>query len=263
MDTTVNPLDGEYDIDDGVYLQNIDKDNKNNWPAPETVHSWIYKAVEGHTKEDPIDKRTCVRVIYSGQYHVDLPIYGEYKKAYYLAEKGENGWHTSDPRALADWFKKQVKQSGEQLRNIVRYLKAWADYKSKSKNVKLPNGLILTVLVVENHANKERDDSAFGRTIRNIYQKIVDSLVVYNPVDQSEILTERLTETQKKTFKDLLASLLDSANKALDEKNKKESCKIWRKEFGDRFPCCDDIKEEESLRYTSSPAILKDDARSA
>lgn len=62
MGTIVNPLDGEYDIDDGVYLQNLDKENKDSWPTPETVHSWIYKAVEGHTKEDPIDKRIKERV---------------------------------------------------------------------------------------------------------------------------------------------------------------------------------------------------------
>ena len=145
----------------------------------------------------------------------------------------------------------------------MRYLKAWADYKSKTNNVKLPRGLILTVLVAENYVEKERDDSAFGRTIRNIYQKIIDSFVVYNPVDQDEILTERLTDPQKKKFKELLVSLLNNANKALDEKSKKEACRIWRREFGDRFPCCDDIKEEESPLYTSSPAILRDDARSA
>ena len=28
MLTIVNPLDGEYDIDDGIYLQNIDSDDK-------------------------------------------------------------------------------------------------------------------------------------------------------------------------------------------------------------------------------------------
>lgn len=260
MATIVNPLDGEYDIDDGVYLQNLDK-NKNNWPTPETVHGWIYEAVRGHTKEDPVDKNPCIRVIYSGQYHVDLPIYGEYKNEFYLAERGEKGWHVSDPKALTEWFKNQVKQNDEQLRNIVRYLKAWADYKSKSKNVILPSGLILTILAVENYASRERDDSAFGRTVRNIYQKIDDSFIVYNPVDQSEILTDRLTDTQKKNFKDLLSNLLDSANKAVEEKSKKDACKIWGKEFGDRFPCCDDVKEEKGEESSVGPIYIKNPSK--
>ena len=62
MGTTVNPLDGEFDIDDGVYLQHLDKNDDSEWPTPETVHSWLVKATDGHTKEKPIDKRTCVRV---------------------------------------------------------------------------------------------------------------------------------------------------------------------------------------------------------
>lgn len=260
--TIVNPLDGEYDIDDGVYLQNLDED-KNNWPIPDTAHRWVYEAVKGHTEEDPMDKRTCVRVVYSGHYHVDLPIYGEYKDNFYLAKKGVSGWNISDPKSLTNWIKKQVKQNGGQVRNIVRYLKAWVDYKSKSKNVILPSGLILTILVAENYANKERDDSSFGRTVRNIFQKIIDSFIVYNPVDGNEVLSDRLSETQKKNFKELLFNLWDNANKALGEKSKKKACKIWRKEFGERFPFCDNIKEKETPLYTYSPAILKDDARSA
>jgi hypothetical protein len=258
MATIVNPLDSGYDIDDGVYLQNLDED-KNDWPTPEIVHNWIYEAVKGHTKEDPIDKRTCVRVVYSGQYHVDLPIYGEYKNEFYLAEKGESGWHVSDPQALTDWFKKQVKQNGEQLRNIVRYLKAWTDY--KSKNAKLPSGLILTILVAENYASRERNDAAFGRTIRNIYQKIADSFIVRNPIDQKEILSNRLTDTEKKNFKDLLSNLLDSANNALEDESKKEACKVWRKEFGDRFPCCDDIKEEKGEKSSIGPIYIKNPSK--
>lgn len=263
MSTIVNPLDGEYDIDDGVYLQNLDKDYRENWPTPGTVHGWIYQAVKGHTKDDPIDKRTCIRVVYIGEHHVDLPIYGEYGGKYYLAEKEEKGWHPSDPEALTDLFKKQVKQNGEQLRRTVRYLKAWTDYKSKTNNVKLPSGLILTVLAVENYTSRARDDSAFGRTIRGIYEKISDSFIVHNPVDRTEILSNSLTDIQKKNFKDLLYNLVECANKTLGEKSKKEACKIWRKELGDRFPCCDDIKDEESPLHTSGPAILKDDARSA
>ncbi len=260
MATIVNPLYGEYDIDDGVYLQNLDSE-KSKWPTPETVHNWIYRAVQGHTDKSPIDKRTCVRVVYSGQYHVDLPIYGEYKNQYYLAEKGDKGWHISDPKALTNWFKNQVKQKGEQLRKIIRYLKAWADY--KSKNGKLLSGLILTILAVENYESRKRDDASFGGTIKNVYERIIDSFVVRNPVDSQEILSARLTEIQKKNFKSLMFNLLASANKALKEDSKKEACKIWRKEFGDRFPSCDNIEEEESPLYTPSPALLKDDARSA
>ena len=50
MGTTVIPLDGEFDIDDGVYLQHLDESDNSNWPVPDTVHQWIVKATGGHTK---------------------------------------------------------------------------------------------------------------------------------------------------------------------------------------------------------------------
>lgn len=260
MQTIVNPINGEYDMDDGIYLQNIDKDNKDSWPNPEIVHNWIYQAVKGHTQENPIDKRSCVRVIYAGKYHVDLPIYGIFKDDIYLAEKGEKGWHLSNPKDLTDWFSEQVKQNGDQLRKIIRYFKAWADYQTKSKNKKLPSGLILTILAAESYENRDKDDASFGRTIRNIYQKILNSFVIYNPVDKEEVLSDQLTDTQKEDLKLLISNLLDSANQALGENSKKEACKIWRKEFGDRFTNCDNIEDK---LVTSSPALLRDDARSA
>lgn len=111
MGTTVNPLDGEFDIDDGVYLQHLDDNDDSEWPTPETVHRWLVNATNGHTNEKPIDKRACVRVRYASQYyHVDLPSYAKLNSKYMLAEKGAKGWHRSDPKALTDWFKEQVKR---------------------------------------------------------------------------------------------------------------------------------------------------------
>jgi len=260
MATIINPLDGEFDIDDGVYMQNLGSD-KSKWPKPETVHTWIKKALEGHTKEKIQDKRTCVRVIYSGNYHVDLPIYGIYNNRAYLAEKGKLGWHISEPRKIVEWFKGHVKAKGEQLRRLVRYTKAWADYQSKSGE--LPNGFTLSVLVVEGYVKVERDDTSFAGTISKISERLSKSSVILNPVDKNEDLGKRISEAKYKNFLDRLASLLESASAALKEESKVEACKKWKNEFGARFPKCEELKVEDTPRKTSSPAILRDDARSA
>ena len=261
MRTVANPLDGEYDIDDGVYLQNLDV-NKEKWPPTSTVHNWVFKAVKGHTDKDPVDKRTCVRVIYSGKYHVDLPIYGENKGLYYLAEKGENGWNESNPRTLTAWFKNEVETKGEQLRQVVRYLKAWADFKQKN-NGKMPSGLLLTVLVTYNYEKHDRDDTCVGATVKNIYAIVSTNFAVYNPVDVKEDLASHLTESQKETFKNLVSKLLASAGIALKEDSRKKASETWQKEFGDRFPTGDDPDKKKDLLVTSAPALLKNDARSA
>ena len=115
----------EYDLDDGVYLNEIYANY-----SPSTVHSWIRQAVDGHTHKI-VDKDTCVRVVYANQYHIDYPIYiiDEHGNAK-LAHKSK-GWIVSDPKAFKDWFIDSVNRNGEQLRRIVRYLKAWKESSQK------------------------------------------------------------------------------------------------------------------------------------
>jgi len=258
MGTLIVPLDGEYDIDDGAYLQCLDKD-KGKWPPCATVHSWIYAAVKNHTDQEPVDKNTCVRVIYANQYHVDVPAYGQCEETYYLCDKGQNGWHPSNPRGLTDWFKNELNDKNEQLRSVVKYLKAWADY--KSSEAKMPSGLLLTVLASNHYESFERDDSCFSRTASNILKQVKSDFTIYNPVDEKERLSDRLSETQKEIFKILLEDIVKKAAEALKQDSKKESSKIWKTVFGERFPISDDDGKQKL--FTSGPALLKDDGRSA
>jgi hypothetical protein len=249
MGTMVNPLNGEFDIDDGVYLQHLDTTDKSDWPTPETVHRWLVQATDGHTGQKPIDKRTCVRVRYAGQYHVDLPEYGELNGDYLLAEKGEKGWHQSDPLALTDWFKDRVKVHGEQLRRTVRYLKAWADFQS-GRQGKMPNGLILTVLVANHFRADERDDVSLAKTLRIIADSVCISFCVYNPVDATEKLTSRLTDQQKKRFQEAVADAADAAEVVINIDDRHEASNLWRKQFGDRFPAVekeDDANQKKAI----------------
>lgn len=258
MDTIVTPLDGEFDIDYGVYLQNLPP---NDWPAPHTVHSWIFKAVEGHTNEVPKDKITCVRVIYAGQYHVDLPIYNSSIENSYLAEKGEKGWHESNPIAFTKWFIEVAKREGEQLRRIVHYTKAWADF--KSSNIKLLNSFILTILVVNHFKNSDRDDVSFSSTMKNIHESVNISTVIANPIDSTEIVSERISGPQWSNFNEKISSLLENASNALKDDDKEEASKTWKKVFGERFPIYKGPKEGDKPLATTAPAILGDNGRSA
>lgn len=261
MHTIVNPIDGEYDIDDGVYLQNLDKSDKKDWPTPETVHKWIYDAVDGHTNQKPIDKRTCVRLIYAGQYHLDLPIYAKLNGEILHAEKGKTGWHKSDPQAITDWFQDAASRNSDQLRRMVRYFKAWADY--NSKDGKLPSGLVFTVLVTEKFTANERDDVCLGQLAKDLYLRMISFPYVWNPEPPTEDFYGRYSEDQKTRFIEALRRLKDAAANALTTENKKDACRNWRNELGDRWSNCDALEDEDKPRYTKAPAILRDDARSA
>ena len=252
MGTTVNPLDDEFDIDDGVYLQHLDDNDDSKWPTPETVHRWLVQVTEGHTSEKPIDKRTCVRVQYASQYHVDLPSYAKLSDDYMLAEKGEKGWHGSDPMALTQWFIEYVKAHGEQLRRVVRYLKAWADFQSGRRG-KMPSGLILTVLAAQNFRADERDDVSLTYTAMAISNAVNPVFCVYNPVDSEEELTARLTDEQKVRFQEAISDLASDAVEAIETDDIEEASRLWRRQLGDRFPAIEkenkvDKKQEDAAK---------------
>jgi hypothetical protein len=235
MGTTVNPIGGEYDIDDGVYFQHMDNQDDSDWPAAATVHQWLMKATDEHTSEKPMDKRTCVRIRYAGQYHVDLPSYGELNGQYLLAVKGEARWPHSDPIALTYWFKAMVKLHGEQLRRLVRYLKAWADFQSGRRG-KMPSGLILTVLAANHFQRHEKDDIALTHTFQAILSAVSTIFFVLNPVDINEALTERLTDAQKTRFRVAIKAAAEDTSLAITQEDPHSASKLWRKQLGDRFP---------------------------
>jgi hypothetical protein len=236
MKTIIEPLDGEFDIDDGIYFQVEAEPSQ----AVSTFHRWIDEAVNGQTKKNPMDKQTCVRLIYARDYHLDLPIYYVIEgQTPYLAH-GSKGWIQSDPREFIKWFNGQAdnKSQRKQLKRIVRYLKAWSDYR-KSRGSKLPSGLIFSILAANNIVFDARDDVALYQTLKNIKSKLDQYFVCYRPTTPVyENLLEECSKTNKEYFLSQLDSLIQSAEKALNKNtNLADACKAWQRHFGNvRFP---------------------------
>lgn len=235
INTLVNPIDGEFDLDDGVYLQHLDNRDDRKWPSGATVRQWIVSAVEGHGRGKVVEKNTCVRVRYPGLYHVDLPVYGILNGRCMLAPKGEDQWRYSDPLALIQWIKTNVALYGEQLLRIIRFLKAWADFQS-SQLGKMPSGLMMTVLATRHFQDHARDDIAMTYTLQVISKAVTRFFYVPNPVDINEELTDGLTQIQKERFRDAVKSAALDARGAIRVKSPRSARKLWRRQFGSRFP---------------------------
>lgn len=261
MHTGVNPLDGDYDVDDGVYLQGLGTD-QSTWPTAQAVHGWIVDAVKGYTSVPPKDKARCVRVRYGGDYHVDLPIYAlNAVGTPLLFEKGKVP-SESDPRACTQWFRDAVR-SAAQIRRLVRYFKGWRD--QQSSNGSTASGLALTILTVNHHRPDVRDDVALVNTARAMHAHLNAGGGVHKPVTPFEDLAARWSDTQRERFVSKLANFRDRGQDALDEEDKSVASGIWQKLLGDRFPKVEpppSAKSQSSIR-TSAPAILGNDGRSA
>ena len=265
MRTAIMPIgDDEFDLDNGVYLKgySIEQDE---WPSTQTVHTWVKDAVDGHTSNSPIDKNTCVRVVYEDKYHIDLPIYimgknSDGNSIAYLAHKSK-GWIESDPKAFTSWFQEFVNDNGQQIRRMVKYLKSWKDY--KSIDIK---GMAITILVCNNFSVTEnRDDISLLDTVTNIIDSLDDSFHCYKPVTPTdENLFADISETSKNSILNGLNNLKRKLDVAINEKNnEKEATDILRKVFGDRFPDGEDVNKDISEKTVAPIKLGNEDCHFA
>jgi hypothetical protein len=267
MNTGVNPIpfyDNEgkkilrYDLDDGIYF--IENPNEDNRRAIETWHDWVFESVDNHTSKQTMRKQTCVRVVFADGHYIDLPIYYSLDEEIELAHRSK-GWIESDPLSFSKWFNDL---KNKQLERIVRFLKAWKDYREfNNSSLKLPSGFELTILAAENYIEDDNDDFAFRETIRTIYNTLNEpsGFKCLRPTTpKGEDVFSDYSESKKTSFLNALSSLLANLDLADSEKNFKNASEIIRNNiFGTRFPIGEDKKQEEksnSLSKAIGSAII-------
>lgn len=184
INTALQPIDdNEVDIDDGLYLEHINPSDTDIWPTPKEIHKTLMDALDGHTKDGCEDKTSCVRVVYRNDYHVDIPIYIMKDSHALLANKKTNEWQTSDSKDFKDWFFENRKN--EQTTRIVKYLKAWRDY----KNINMAS-IELTILAVKHHVKDDDDAISLQKTVEAIYTELNFFRYIKKPVAPYENLWE-------------------------------------------------------------------------
>jgi hypothetical protein len=263
MNTIINPIPEydkdnnkllKFDLDDGVYF--LENENEDNRRAINSWHNWVYESVEDHTDILPLKKNTCVRVLYADGHHIDLPIYYKDDNTIELAHKSKD-WIESDPKEFYEWFNKKAKDH-QQLRRIVRYLKAWKNFRENSNsNLKLPSGFALTILATDNYVPDDNDDIAFCETVRKIKEALDNKFECKRPTTpKDENVFENYSESRKNNFLNTLKSLLNDCDRAKNEKNFKKASEYLRdNQFGDRFPLGKNESEnDKSNRLANSVA---------
>jgi len=230
LKTMVKPLGQEdYDLDDGVYLEHTDDDIST--PTPQTVSSWIIKAVENHTKKKPTNKKKCVRVVYEEGYHIDLPIYRNIRGIIHLGTLEGDKWVPSDAKKFNNWFHERLDKT-EQMRSCIKYLKAWKDFNDCDLK-----GIHITVLVGLKHIEVDkRDDMSLAKTVDQVIEYLKDKRAIYNPIDKSENMIESWNKGKLDSTIKSIEEFSQKAQKSLAEDDKQKASKIWRELFGKRFP---------------------------
>ncbi len=187
MCTVVQNDENDYDIDVAIVFDKSNIGTKNPLQTRRLVCDALKKKC-GQLKNEPECKTNCVRVEYADGYHVDFAVYRRFKEdgesTYSYEHAGGNNWTSRDPKAITKWFQDEVKEKGKPLRKVVRLSKMFC--KSRSGWVNMPGGLIQSVVCDEVYAEDyDRLDEIFYYTMKNVRDRLNESIEVYNPTDST------------------------------------------------------------------------------
>lgn len=152
------------------------------------------------------------------------------------------GWQDSDPRPVRDWVVEQVQLKGEQLRRVMRYLKAWRDFQEWDKDD--PKSILLMVAAdaAFDIAIERRDDLALLKVLRRLPDilrgKVINPATRDKPLDDQEDLAKRLDNkgiredviTRIEYFADQLEYAIDTCGVP------SKACEILIEHLGKRVP---------------------------
>lgn len=282
------------DVDDGCYLplsfvSQTKRPSKAAAVFFQAAEEALVEVVEENGWELETSKPTCIRIVISVFAHIDIPLYAIPDDEFQTLQKAalraygydslteaairaerdawtalpsdkvllahrEDDWMTSDPRPVKTWFLGQVDVKGEQFRRVVRYLKAFRDWKWANGG---PSSILLMVAAASIFEKRERrDDLALMEVVAGLPARLRKG--VNNPIEESESLTDRLgrqgVEDAAKAFEELEKAL----RRAIDTNSPSEACTWVRNELGPRFPNEPDRIKEVSVAATilAAPAII-------
>jgi hypothetical protein len=269
--TLIKPVhSGErYDVDVGVYFEWDDEQDAE--PTPKQLRDWVQaelleyeKSCEELKNVEVPPKERCSRSSYIRQFHIDTPVYHlntgtDVRRLACLSDK----WEHSDPKKLYKWFKDAVSgDDRDQLRRLVRYLKAWAAVSFDDAPDSRPTSVFLTVVATQAYqdlwANRLlglADDDALVAVIKKVHGRLFDDRKVANPVDTSEDLN-RMSSEAWDGFLPRLAALQSITERADDAEDEASAALIWSEAFSFLMPL-PETDQVEMVDESSGRAVMQ------
>lgn len=269
VNTAINSLDGDYDIDRALVIDSgLAPDD------PIKPKSVVLDVLTKRSFKNRKIKKPCVTADYSStNLHIDYTIYtrdcsGNYKLAVgKLGSSAENKeWSPSDPKGLIDWIN-EASGYGEssvskrkQFKRLVRYMKRWRDVNFNEQSRKKLFSIGLTIMIKEQYkpdsfSDVKDDLAALGQVVRNMlnagyirqlysYGQAPYRLSVNLPKSPHRDVFQHKVGDQSQPgsdtnigtmFRKKLASLLSKLEEASNETDEIKQCEILNKVFGDDF----------------------------
>lgn len=234
MSTVTQNESNDYDIDVAIVFDDTNLKGLGQIAVKNIIVEALKKKCTNF-KIEPEALTNCVRIVYSDNYHIDFAMYRRTKNTdgSYKYEHAGSEWRERDPRAISNWFKDEIKEHEDKLRQAVRLSKMFC--KSRS-NWQMPGGLIQSVLCDEKIQDYERIDEMFYYTMKEICNRLLSNKEVTNPTSEQSLLL-------KQKDKDKVSNLYNRLNDYLgkldilfsDECTEKEAIEAWYNFFNHNF----------------------------
>jgi len=250
--TIIRPADGvEFDADFMLVMK-----ERADWAqSPKKYIDAVHAALARHgTYEDLVQpaKCRCVRVVYAGDYHVDVVPYLVLVDGRQVIVNGdEDNWEDTDPAGFTAWMKAKNDTTGGHLKRVIRLFKYLRDHQS---NFTLTRSVLLTAMLGERvDASALVSDPGYYGDLPTTFLHLMMDLNAWlqanpakptiadpsgatDPVGNPVTFDHRWSDAAYAAFRsriEVLAGLTKSAYE--DSTSIEHSLELWQKVFGTDF----------------------------
>lgn len=235
LKTMISPVkdDDEVDADLLIYM----KDQPGWTPRDYLGAVWQVFHSNGNYKDIVRRKTRCVTIDYRGDFHVDLVPAIERADGVYICNRDEEQFEKTDGTGLRDWFNDKNRETGGQLKRVVRLIKFLRDHKD---NFTVKSILLTTLLGMFVRATEEFSDTATA--LKSLVERLDAFLQansrmprIANPVLPGEDFNRHWDQTKYDNFSQKIRIYSERIADAYIETDRNTSIRKWRKLFGDGF----------------------------
>lgn len=245
MGTVTQNEENDYDIDVGILIDEEDIDDIGSGKIKNVVLN-AFEQINANFSTPPEKLTNCIRFTYKDGYQIDFAVYREVTNA----EHAGSEWRERSPEAIQGWFDLSKLIAGEDLPQVIQFLKMFN--KSRSSWM-MPGGLVTTILVEENIAHTyDRIDKVLYYTIKRIVDRLQTNQEVYSPVyPYKSILYNDKDKRKIENLKKRLENLLDKLNVLNDyDCTRLKAIEAWQSFFNHTY--WDELQSEEEQNVYDS-----------
>ncbi len=247
--TIIKPVkNNEFDADVLLSINKVD-----SWEPSDYVNNIYGYFRSNKNYQDIVKKRTrCILLDYKGDFHIDVVPFIVQEGNNLIANRDENIFEETNPKAYTLWLFNKHKISSNQLIYVIRLFKYLRDVKTtfSVKSILLNTMLGNCINETEEKARFKNLPTAFVTIfdrLNNILQSNEHMPEVTNPTLEAEDFNRHWDEEKYQNFREKIKSYNEKVKFAYDETDKESSIKKWRDVFGDNFP----TKIEEDAKASS------------